>query len=66
VGRHAVPLRAENSVYFKNLVFGTDGLYPYQKQGWRAQRAGFRKTCTDEKPVRAQATIVEEAVFLSM
>ena len=29
-------LRAVSSVYSKNLVFGTDGVYPYQKQGWRA------------------------------
>jgi hypothetical protein len=24
-----------------NRVFGTDGFYPYQKRGWRAQRAGL-------------------------
>jgi len=51
-------------------------VYPYKKRGWRAQRAGLAKTCTDGKPVRAdrrlrtddetirtQATIFEEPVF---
>jgi hypothetical protein len=28
-------------------------VYPYQKRGWRAQRAGFAKTCADGKSVRA-------------
>jgi hypothetical protein len=66
-----------NSVNFENLVFCTDGVYPYRKRGWRAQRADVRKTCTDGKSVRAdrrlrtddeairtQATIFEEPVFL--
>jgi hypothetical protein len=26
-------------VFIHNRVFGTDSFYPYQKHGWRAQRA---------------------------
>jgi hypothetical protein len=61
----------------KNLVFCTDGVYPYKKRGWRAQRAAVGKTCTDGKPVRAdrrlrtddeaihtQATIFKKPAFL--
>jgi len=63
----------------KNLVSCTDGVYLYKKRGWRAQRAGVGKTCTDGKAVRAdrrlcaddeaigtQATIFEETVFLAL
>jgi hypothetical protein len=52
-------------------------VYPYTKRGWRAERAGVGKTCTDEKSVRAdrrlrtddetiraQAAIFKETVFL--
>jgi hypothetical protein len=61
----------------KNLAFCADGVYPYKKRDWRAQRAGVGKTCTDGKSVRAdrrlrtddeairtQATIFKEPVFL--
>jgi len=61
----------------KNLGFCTDGVYPYRNRGWRAQRAGVGKTCTDGKSVRAdrrlraddgairaQATIFEKPIFL--
>jgi len=61
----------------KNLVSCADGLYPCKKRGWRAQRAGFAKTCTDGKsvradrrlraddePIRTQAAIFEKSVFL--
>jgi len=54
-------------------------VYLYKKRGWRAQRAGVGKTCTDGKAVRAdrrlcaddeaigtQATIFEETVFLAL
>jgi hypothetical protein len=27
--------------FIHNRVFGTDAFYPYQKHGWRAQRAGL-------------------------
>jgi len=61
----------------QNLVFCTDAVYPCRKRGWRAQRAGFAKTCTDgesvradrrlradDGPIRTQATVLEEPVFL--
>jgi len=61
----------------KNLVSCADGVYPYKKRGWRAQRAGIANTCKDGKSVRAdrrlraddetirtQATIFEEPVVL--
>jgi len=32
-------------VFNHNRVFGTDGFYPYQKHGWRAQRAGLLVAC---------------------
>jgi hypothetical protein len=54
-------------------------VYPYEKRGWRAQRAGFAKTCTDGKsvradrllrtddePIRTQETIFEEPVLLTL
>jgi hypothetical protein len=60
----------------KNPVFCTDGVYPYKKRGWRAQRAGVGKTCTNGKSVRAdrrlrtddeairtQTTIFKEPIF---
>jgi hypothetical protein len=31
--------------FIHNRVFGTDGFYPYQKHGWRAQRAGLLLAC---------------------
>jgi len=33
------------SLLLHNRVFGTDGFYPYQKHGWRAQRASALAIC---------------------
>jgi hypothetical protein len=37
----------------KNPVSCADGVYPHKRPGWRAPRAGFGKTRTDGKSVRA-------------
>jgi hypothetical protein len=40
-----------NGPYIEPRLFGTDGVYAYQKDEARAQRAGnLQIPCTDEKP----------------
>jgi len=77
-----VELRGRETVhaviaFINNRVFGTERFSPYQKHGWRAQRAGVAKTCADENPsarivdcarmksaIRAQSTILDETPAL--
>ena len=80
-GKHLIADQAASAAMdeqtIRNLDCRTDGVYPYDNRGWRAQRAGLAKTCTDGKSVRAdrrlrtddvairtQATISREPVLL--
>jgi hypothetical protein len=76
-------IRAQSTIFvepifriLKNPVRCTDGVYPYIGRGWRAERAGVGKACTDGKSVRAdrrlrtdneairaQSTIFVEPIF---